>query len=84
MIRVIDTTSQQVIKEFSYSESQLAYELAAQMEELGVEVKIESISTAESLADALGANEEVKAQLRKTLEDEIESHEGSCCFKKSE
>ena len=64
-------------------QSEKAHEYAANMEEIGMDVRISAPSSPETLSIALGANQDSLNKLAKEIDDEIDSH-GSCCFKESE
>lgn len=80
-IRVFEKNSNDILFECSADEADKAYEFAAQMEELGLEVEIKQPSVAESLSITLGAKQEELEEIRNEIRDEIESHtEDSCCY----
>lgn len=81
-IRVIEKNSNDILFECSSDDAEKAYEFAAQMEELGLDVVIKQPSVAESLSMTLGASQEELQKIQEELNDEIESHNpDSCCFK---
>ena len=82
-IKVIDQHSNQILKEFNLDDGQTALEFASNLEELGVDVKIEHPSTIETLAQALGSEGEELEEITRGLQTEIEHHQ-SCCMEKSE
>ncbi len=79
-ILVRDILSQQTLFECELAESEKAYQYAAHMEELGIDVEVISPTLSETLTASLGLSPEAREQYRMSLEQEIESHEGSCCF----
>jgi len=80
--QVIFNQDESVLFECGAEEAQKAYEYAAKMERLGLDIRVEVPATARTLADSLGASREAKDILEQELLDEIDSHnEGSCCFK---
>lgn len=79
-VLVIDVETQQVLFECSVKESEKAYQFAASMENLGLEVKVISPTLAQTLSSSLGLSREDVATYEQSLEDEMEGHEGSCCF----
>ena len=83
--QVIFNPDESILFECPASDSEKAYEYAAKMERMGLDIRVEIPATARTLADSLGASVEAKEALQKELEDEIDSHNiDSCCFKKSE
>src|SRR5687768_16030130 len=79
-IRVQDVQTGQTLLECSIAESERAYEVAAQMEEMGLDVRVAAPTLNDTLSSSLGLSHEEKAQLEQSLEEEMESHESSCCF----
>lgn len=74
--------------ECELEKSEEAYAYAQKMEGLGLDVQLIFPSTPESLAVALGENDETCSQIREEIEHEIEAHnddfrEGSCCYRPS-
>ena len=78
-VKVIDKLEGQLLYECPVEEQDKAFEYAKQMEELGIEVEINSPSVPESLAQTLGAPEEDLQNLRKEILEEINSHNSGCC-----
>lgn len=83
-IKVIDVTTEQVLFECALKESEKAYVYAAQMEEMGLDVKVVDPTLSQTLTSALGLSNEEKAAYEKSMDEEIEEHEGSCCFEKND
>ena len=79
-IQVIDIQTGQSLYECALNESEKAYQFAAQMEELGLDVKLVSPTLTDTLSTSLGLSNEAKAEYQKSMEEEMEEHEGSCCF----
>lgn len=79
-IQVLDIQTEQVLFECPIEESERAYQFAAEMEELGADVKVTAPTLAETLNESLGLSPEEKRQYQQSMEEEIEHHEGSCCF----
>lgn len=79
-IRVVDSESRQVLFECGITESDKAYQFAAEMEELGLSVDVLNPTLSETLTDSLGLSQEDRRKYETSLEEEIEHHEGSCCF----
>lgn len=79
-IQVTDISTGQTLFECSLSESEKAYQFAAQMEEMGLDVKVISPTLSETLTRSLGLSNEETAEYLQSMDEEAEHHEGSCCF----
>jgi hypothetical protein len=82
-IQVQDSDSGQTLFECDLSESEKAYQFAAQMEELGLSVKVLHPTLSETLTTSLGLSGEETAAYKQSLEEEMEHHDGSCCFEEN-
>jgi hypothetical protein len=82
-IQVIDTNTQQVLMETSLDQSEAAYQFAAQMEEIGLDIQVVSPTLSETLTQSLGLSTEKQKAYQDSLIEEQEDHPGSCCFKAS-
>lgn len=82
-IQVIDTQSEQVLFTCSVQESNKAYAYAAEMEAMGLDVKVISPTLADTLSASLGLSPQEQAKYQQSMEDEMDQHEGSCCFEDS-
>lgn len=82
-ILVRDVQSQQTLFECELAASEKAYEYAAHMEELGIDVEVISPTLSETLTASLGLSPEARDQYQQSLDQELEAHEGSCCFEDS-
>jgi hypothetical protein len=80
-IRVLDQLSDQVLFECSIEESEKAYQFAAEMEEMGLDLKMDVPTLSETLSESLGLSREQQAAYKQSMEAELEDHDGSCCFK---
>ncbi|MBU6376708.1 MAG: hypothetical protein KGQ59_11970 [Bdellovibrionales bacterium] len=78
-VRVLDLGTDQVLFECDVAESEKAYKFAAEMEQLGLEVKVNSPTLSDTLSTSLGLSNSQLAAYKASLEDEIESHEAGCC-----
>lgn len=83
-IRVIDVQTEQTLFECSLQESEKAYQFAAEMEEMGLDLKVVVPTLSETLSQSLGLSREAQAAYQESLEEEMEEHEGSCCFSKDD
>lgn len=81
-IHVQDVITGQTLMEYPLDESEKAYVFAAEMEIMGLDVKVVDPTLSETLTESLGFSDEVKAEYMRGLDEEIEAHEGSCCSKK--
>ncbi len=79
-IRVVDSDTRQVLFECSLEESEKAYQFAAALEEMGLSVEVMHPTLSETLTDSLGLSNEERRRYEKSVEEEIEHHDGSCCF----
>lgn len=82
-IRVIDQQTEQTLFECSVQESEKAYQFAAQMEELGLDVKVLAPTLGDTLSQSLGLSREQQQAYHDSLEEEMDQHEGSCCFEEN-
>lgn len=79
-IRVLDVQTGQSLFECPMDQSEKAYEFAARMEEMGLDVKVDAPTLGDTLSQSLGLSREAQEAYRQSMEEEIEQHEGSCCF----
>lgn len=79
-VKIIEVHSSQVLFECPVEQSDFAYEKAAEFEEMGLEIKLLHPSVNESLANSLGISGDPLEAFEESLTEEIEGHEGSCCF----
>lgn len=86
MIRVIDIGTDQVLKEVPLEEAEKAYAFIAEMEEMGLDLKIENPTLADTLSQSLGLGPKEIADYKESMEQELDDHDGisnSCCFEDS-
>lgn len=79
LVQVIDESSQQVLFECDVAHAEKAFEYAAKMEQMGLEVRIVSPTITETLCDSLGIELDKRADYEQSVFDEIADHDGSCC-----
>lgn len=79
-VRLIEKNSGLVLFECEPSQVDLAYEKAADFENMGLDVKIEQPTVNQTLADSLGVEGAPLDAFQESLAEELEDHEGSCCF----
>ncbi len=78
-LRVIEQSSGEVLFECSLEEAEQAYVKAAELEEMGLDVRVEHPGVSETLAASLGLEGDSMNALKDSLAEEIEGHE-SCCY----
>jgi tRNA A-37 threonylcarbamoyl transferase component Bud32 len=83
-IKVIDVQTEQVLFECSIEHAEKAHQFAAEMEEMGLDLKVLTPTMTDTLSHSLGLSREAHEAYKQSLEEEMEHHEGSCCFKKPE
>ncbi len=83
-IRVVDIDSKQVLFECELPEADKAYQFAASMEELGLSVDVINPTLSETLTDSLGLSNESRREYEESMIEEIEHHDGSCCFEEAD
>ena len=79
-IQVRDRESGQVLFECDVAEFEKAGAFAASMEELGLDIEVHAPTLGETLSSSLGLTSEQIETYKQSLEEEMDSHEGSCCF----
>lgn len=79
-VQVLDVQTEQVLFECEVTETEKAYMYAAEMEEMGLDIKVVIPTLGDTLANSLGVSREAQAEYKEDLEHEMDSHEGSCCF----
>jgi hypothetical protein len=82
-ILVRDVQTKATLFECAIEESEKAYQFAAEMEEMGLDIEVVSPTLGETLSNSLGLSQEAQQKYKDSLEEEMESHEGSCCFEES-
>ena len=82
-VKVIAIESNEILLEVDIADMEKAYEYAAKMDEMGIEVKVDAPTITDTLANTLGLNMEDQDRLKQSALDEINDHEGaeSCCTK---
>jgi hypothetical protein len=80
-IQVRDVQTEQILFECEMTEAEKAYQFAAEMEEMGLDLEVISPTLSETLSSSLGLSREAQEEYKLSMEEEMEEHEGSCCFK---
>ncbi len=75
-VKVVEKQGREVLYSCQLSDQESAYIFAKKMEDIGLEVEILSLSSAESLGDALGLPPEEKDHLATSIHEELSDHEG--------
>lgn len=86
-IRVYDRQTEQVLFECSMEEGEKAYAFAAEMEEMGLDLKVVVPTLSQTLSSSLGLNREQQQAYEDSIEEEMSDHDdggGSCCFKEND
>lgn len=83
-IIVRDVHTQQTLFECSMNEAEKAYAFAAEMEEMGLDIEVINPTLSETLSKSLGLSKEQLQEYKESMEEEMEHHEGSCCFKEND
>jgi hypothetical protein len=79
---VIDVQTGQTLLECGLDESEKAHHFAAELDLMGLEVKIINPTLSETLSHSLGLSHVQQKEYLDSLDEEMENHEGSCCIKK--
>lgn len=79
-ILVRDVLTEQVLYSTALEDAEKAYAYAAHLEELGLDVAVIHPTLSETLTSSLGLSKEETSEYMKSMDEEIEAHEGSCCF----
>jgi hypothetical protein len=82
-ILVIDVQTKQSLFECGVEDSEKAYSFAAEMEKMGLDVEVISPTLSETLSNSLGLTSDQMREYKKSLDEEMEGHDGSCCFEDS-
>lgn len=77
-IKIYEKHTNQLLNSFDVADSEKAYVYAKQMEEMGIDIRMDSPSVNHSLGESLGMNEEELENLSAAIDEEIDSH-NSCC-----
>jgi hypothetical protein len=79
-VRVLDLETKQVLFECPIAEAGKAYAFAATMEQMGLSIEVVNPTLAQTLSNSLGLSNTEVAAYEQSLEEEMDQHEGSCCF----
>lgn len=81
-ILVRDVQTKQILFECPLTESEKAWQFAAEMEEMGLDIEVVAPTLGETLSTSLGLSKEDQQAYMDSLDEEMEEHDGSCCFSK--
>ena len=79
-IKILDKQTQHILFECGIHEIDNAYAQASLFEEMGLDVIVVVPTLGESLSRSLGHGPQVTAGYIESLNEEMDQHEGSCCF----
>lgn len=82
-IKIYEFNTNELLASFEYDQTEQAYAYAKQMEELGIEIRMDIPSVNHSLGESLGMSESELATLSAAMDEEIASH-GVCCGEEKE
>lgn len=76
----------QELASFNLEDKEAAFNYAEKLEEMGISVNLKEPSLPESLISSLGASNSDREQLRREIDEEIDSHDTPSCgtIKKAE
>ena len=80
-VKVIAAETDEVLFETDIENIENAYEYAAQMDEIGIAVRLVAPTIADTLSTSLGLTVEENEKLQTSIIQELEDHDGSCCAK---
>lgn len=78
-VKVLNPESKEILFECEIAEIASAFSYAAQMEQMGIAVTIQSPTITETLCSTLGLSLDEKEDYQQSILAEIEDHDGSCC-----
>lgn len=83
-VKILEVHSGEILWQGSMDALSDAYEYAAKLENMGLDVKLEAPTVTQSLIENLGLNAEEKEEFEESLLDEIHDHDGSCCTQRED
>ena len=83
LVKVIDKTTTTELFSCPMEEIEQAYHFAQRMEEMGLEVYVESPSITKTLALSLGISDQRLQTYEKSVDQEIDDHDCSSCATKN-
>lgn len=82
--RVLDRQTGQVLFECDCSQADLAYEKAAELDAMGLDVVVDHPTVNQTLAASLGVEGAPMNAFQESLAQEIDEHPTTCCLKTPE
>ncbi len=73
-IKLKDNSTDEIIYEFQINEQEKAFSKARELEEMGIDVKISTPTSIETLGVALGADHQALEKVSCEINEELESH----------
>jgi len=73
-LKIIETQSQTILREFHPSELETAYKEITEFENMGLEVELQSPGAAQSLFNELGASHDELDDLKDDFDEETSNH----------
>lgn len=83
-VKVLEVQSQKVLFEIDIDQQELAYEKAAEYEEMGISVEVIAPGLPQTLTNALNLNPQELEEYEKSVIAEIEDHDFGCCAEDSD
>lgn len=83
-IQVLDNQTEQVLFECDIDQAEKAYEFAAEMEEMGLDLKVVNPTLADTLSSSLGLSGRALVDYRDSIQEEMEDHDAGCCVAKDD
>ncbi len=83
-VKIIDAASEETLFECSLEDMEVAYQQAAQYEEMGLDVKIIAPTITQTLTHTLGLSHDEEEEYQNSVVAEMEDHDGSCCAEPSQ
>jgi hypothetical protein len=83
-VKILDKQTQQLLFECPIEKMDNAYAQASLFEEMGLDIQIIVPTLSESLSQSLGHGPQDTAAYMDSLAEELEHHEGSCCFEETD
>lgn len=80
-VKVIAVDTEEVLLEVPIEKLAEAYEYAAKMDQMGIEVKLDAPTVADTLSDTLGLSIDDRHRFESSMDEELRDHDGSCCAK---
>lgn len=78
-VKVLDKQTKSLLFSCPIEEIEKAYDYAKNMEEMGIEVMVETPTITQTLKSSIMMTTEEEHQFDQIINQEIEDHDGSCC-----